>query len=372
MNRKKFHDIAFYIHRYIGLVVGFIVVLIGLTGSLLVFRPEIEYFLVTQKFGHIVPGEQRISIDLVAESVKSAIAQQPDLKIGFSILPNNPTSFYHVRLWDSKDKLTQMFIHPYTGEIMGWSQESSDIMQLVVRLHYELLAGKPGLIITGVTGLLLFILSLTGVILWPGWRKLIAGFKIKWNAHFKRVNFDIHKVTGIIAVVFLSFTGFIGFCWNFYDQSVPFIYAVTLTPKPPELVSQKIPSQSPLPLSQILKNADAVLPNTKTTYIGMPDQPEGIIRVGKRQAHETFYYGESEVLLDQYNGEVLRVSDSRSLALGDRILTSFVPLHYGTFWGFTSRILYVFVSFAPLILFVTSLVMWWHRYRVDTMTATKL
>ncbi|MBF2007668.1 PepSY-associated TM helix domain-containing protein [Chlorogloeopsis fritschii PCC 9212] len=372
MNRKKFHDIAFYIHRYIGLVVGLIVVLIGLTGSLLVFKPEIEYFLIAQKFGYVLPGEQPISIDSVVETVNSAIAQQPDLKIGSIILPNNPTSPYHVRLWDSKDKLTQMFIHPYTGEVMGWSKEGSNIMQLALRLHYELLAGKIGLIVIGMTGLLLFILSITGVILWPGWRKLIAGFKIKWNAHPKRVNFDIHKVTGIIVVVFLSFTGFTGFCWNFYEQSVPAIYAVTFTPKPPELASKPIPTQSPLPLSQILKNADAALPNAKTTYIGIPDQPEGIIRVGKRQAHESSYYGESEVSLDQYSGKVLRVFDSRSLPLGDRILTSFVPLHYGTFWGFASRILYVFVGFAPLILFISGLVMWWYRYRVDTMTATKL
>ncbi|MEI1375931.1 PepSY-associated TM helix domain-containing protein [Nostoc sp. UHCC 0926] len=39
-------------------------------------------------------------------------------------------------------------------------------------------------------------------------------------------------------------------------------------------------------------------------------------------------------------------------SLGDRILNSFNDLHYGTFWGLPSRIFYMFVGFAPLILLI--------------------
>ncbi|OUL32977.1 peptidase [Nostoc sp. T09] len=364
MNKKQLRDITFYIHRYIGLIVGLILVVIGLTGSLLVFEPEIEDFLVAQKFGHVVPQQTPVSIDEILATINSAIAKQTDLKIGSIVVPKDGTSAYEARLWNSADKLTQVFIDPYTGKAMGSIKEDSNILQLALHLHYELLAGKPGQIIAGVTGLLLFFLSVTGIILWPGWRKLIAGFKIKWNAHPKRVNFDIHKLIGIIVAVFFALTGFTGFCWNFYDYSVPVIYAATFTPQPPELASQPIPGQSPLPLSQVLQAADAAIPNAQTTYIGIPDKPDKIIRVGKRQAHETSPYGESEVTLDQYTGKVLRVADSRSLALGDRFLNSFAPLHYGTYWGAYSRILYVLVGLSPSIMFVTGLVMWWYRRRV--------
>lgn len=51
------------------------------------------------------------------------------------------------------------------------------------------------------------------------------------------------------------------------------------------------------------------------------------------------------------------------MPLGDRVLNFFVPLHYGTFGGFPSRILYVFVGVAPLVLFVSGFLMWWYRYR---------
>jgi uncharacterized iron-regulated membrane protein len=78
---------------------------------------------------------------------------------------------------------------------------------------------------------------------------------------------------------------------------------------------------------------------------------------------ESSDYGNSNVYLDQYTGKVLRVDNGLKLPLGDRVLNSFVPLHYGTFWGLPSRILYVFVGLAPLILFITGFVMWWYRYR---------
>ncbi|MEH2296040.1 PepSY-associated TM helix domain-containing protein [Nostoc sp.] len=51
------------------------------------------------------------------------------------------------------------------------------------------------------------------------------------------------------------------------------------------------------------------------------------------------------------------------MPLGARVLKSFVPLHYGTFGGLPTRIFYVFVGLAPLILFITRLVMWWYRYK---------
>jgi uncharacterized iron-regulated membrane protein len=69
----------------------------------------------------------------------------------------------------------------------------------------------------------------------------------------------------------------------------------------------------------------------------------------------------SYVKIDQYSGKVLDMQDSRVAKLGDRILNSFTPLHYGTFGGVSTRILYIFVGLAPTVLLVTGFVMW--RYR---------
>ncbi|MEI1377933.1 PepSY-associated TM helix domain-containing protein [Nostoc sp. UHCC 0926] len=99
--------------------------------------------------------------------------------------------------------------------------------EIAYLLHYTLLGGDIGYNFVGIIGLLMFFMSITGIILWPGWRRLISGFKIKWNAHPKRVNFDVHKVAGFVAAVFLIFAFFTGFCWSFSEFVNPMIYALT-------------------------------------------------------------------------------------------------------------------------------------------------
>ncbi|MEH2336460.1 PepSY-associated TM helix domain-containing protein [Nostoc sp.] len=54
------------------------------------------------------------------------------------------------------------------------------------------------------------------------------------------------------------------------------------------------------------------------------------------------------------------------MSLGDRILNSCSLLYYGTFGGLPTRIFYVFVGLAPLILFVTGFVMWQYRQKIKT------
>lgn len=356
-------SLVFQLHRYLGLVCGLILVIIGTTGSLLIFEPELEHQLIERRIGAIVPQGNPINIDTVVATVQAELSRATHLTLGNILVPQDATSPYQARLWDVNDHLVQLFIHPYTGQVMGLIPEDESWLHIALRLHYQLLAGNTGMVVAGITGLLMFLLSVTGIVLWPGWRKLTAGFNIKWDAHPKRRNFDLHKVVGAIAAIFLAFTGFTGFCWNFYDWSSSIIYAITFTPKPPTLVSKPLPGQAALSTSKSLELANTTFPNSITTFIGVPRKPDDVIRIGKRQAHESSRYGESEVLIDPYMGTILRVQDSKTLGFGDRILNAFVPLHYGTFWGRTSRILYVFVGLAPLLLFITGLVMWGYRRR---------
>ncbi|NMG20559.1 PepSY-associated TM helix domain-containing protein [Brasilonema bromeliae] len=363
MNYKQIRDFTFYIHRYLGLIVGLLLIIIGLTGTLLVFQREIDQYLVSQQFGQVIPQGQRVPIESVVKTVKTAYASQPELKLlSINTLPDAHLP-YRVWLEAPGEKRTQVFVNPYTGVIMGSRQWERTLIGFTFKLHYELLAGKIGEVIVGIAAFFLFLLSITGFILWPGWRKLILGFKIKWNAHPKRTNFDIHKVAGIIAAVFLGMISFTGVCWNFWDFSQPVIHAATFTPIPPTPVSQPIHGKSPLGLGEILKKADAALPGAVTTYISLPQTPEGVFRVGKKQPQEASEYGYSQVYLDQYTGKVVLLKNGLQPSRADRVFNSFSPMHYGTFGGLPTRILYIFVGLTPLILFITGFVMWWYRYK---------
>lgn len=150
------------------------------------------------------------------------------------------------------------YVNPYTGAILGNNLKPSFVdkfFEIVYPLHYALLGGDLGYKFVGIIGLLMSFMSITGIILWTGWRRLISGFKIKWNAHPKRVNFDVHKVAGVIAAVFLIFAFFTGFCWSFSEFVNPMIYAVTFSQKQAYPVSVPIAGKSAIGLKEQLKTA---------------------------------------------------------------------------------------------------------------------
>ncbi|MDZ7963253.1 MAG: PepSY-associated TM helix domain-containing protein [Aulosira sp. DedQUE10] len=365
MSYKKLRNIVFTLHRILGFAIAPIAILVGLTGSLIVFQREINEFLQHQQFGAIIPLGKRLSLEVILDFVKAAYANQPQMALQRVYLPTKPDDFFNVVISIPGNDWVEVYVNPYTGAILGNSLHPNAVqrfLQIVYELHTSLKLGDLGLQIVGVVGLVMSIVAIAGIILWPGWRKLMAGFKIKWSAHPKRLNFDLHKVSGITAAIFLLFTFFTGFAWNL-GYVDPLIRAITFSPSLPELVSQAIANQSPRPLSQQIKTAQLALPNGALRSIDLTTDPKAPLRLRMKLPQEREEHGMSNVYLDQYSGQVLRVENSLKASLSDKILNSFQPLHFGTFGGLPTRILYVFVGLAPLILSITGFVMWSYRKR---------
>ncbi|ELR96757.1 PepSY domain-containing protein [Gloeocapsa sp. PCC 73106] len=359
MNTKKIRDATFTIHRYLGLIIGAIAVIIGLTGSILVFYPEINQLMIKEKVGTVTPQTESVSLTQMKDKIESVYGIEPY----FVDFPKQPNQVYQFWLTTPEETYTEVFVNPYTGEILGDRPWETSLFGIVYQLHYQLLAGETGTVIAGIAAFFMFVLSFTGIVLWPGWRKLIAGFKIKWKAHPKRVNFDLHKVVGIVAAMFLGAIALTGFAWNFSDKSTPIIYAATFTPKPSEPASIPIPGQSPLSVEAILSKVELALPSAnKLRSLTFPQNPTDAFRVRKRLPSQLNPHDSVRVYLDQYSGKVLHIDNPLNPNnRAEAVLNAFTPIHFGTFGGLPTRIFYVFVGLTPAILFVTGLVMWSYR-----------
>jgi uncharacterized iron-regulated membrane protein len=364
MGRQQTRNTIFFLHRYFGLFMGLIMLLIGITGSLLVFQAEIEDWLTIQRYGIMLPQEPLLTLDRVVEVAKTAYPnwtfedivfpkdERYPMILGFTAPDADPNLYEH--------GFHQVFINPYTGKIMGELATRYTFYRFILNLHYRLfLPGEwLGRVITGVVALLLLVIAVTGTMLWPGWRKLSTGFKIKWNGHIKRRNFDLHKVIGVFAAIFLALTGLTGAYLSFYYQIEPVIGM--LAASPPEINSQitarpaPLPGQKSLPLETLLQTAQKALPAMKPQELYIPrDAPLEV-------------YGKAEELiqLDPYTGKILSVADGtgKEYSVSDRIHDVLIaPFHFGTFGGLPTRILYVFIGLTPLFLFITGFIMWWYR-----------
>jgi uncharacterized iron-regulated membrane protein len=355
MKTKSIRNLTFHLHRALGLILGAIISLVGLTGSLLVFESEIDSWADSQRFGNVTPMGKMLSLD---RAVEIAQVNYPERQIQAIDFPSDNRHPLKIQMFskNNPDDWYQVLINPYTQKIMGDRSHIDRLTGWAFDLHLSLMAGEWGNLLVGIASGLLAILSLTGVMLWPGWRKLAAGFKIKWNAHLKRLNFDLHKVVGITMATFISLAALTGFCWTFNDWTFPAIYALTFSP-PSEDNTIKLtpqPGQAIASTDLIVQKAQQALPEIKAISLGFPEtQTDPFAVFGK--AGEAIY-------INPYTAQVLKIkSHTQRMSLGDRITGSFGALHFGTFAGVYSRILYVFVGLAPSVLFITGLVMWWQR-----------
>jgi uncharacterized iron-regulated membrane protein len=374
MRFKALRQRVFILHRYLGLVLGVILAMIGITGSLLVFYPDVDKMMIQNQFGPVIANCSglacdRLPIEKILANVSQAFNDQPGFRPG-AIYPHwtaypDGTAPLNVGMIGPNDRWIDVAVNPYTGAILGTRQWDNSFFDLTLKLHYQLLAGELGTVIVGVIALFMLILIVTGLLLWPGWRRLKAGFSINWRGHLKRVNFDIHKLTGAISGIFLVIIAFTGLCWNFPEVSNAVLYAVTFSPKLVNPTSNQTLNKSPLTWSETLRQqAETALPGGFITVISLPETPDGVFIVYKKFPQDANAWGNSHVYLDQYSGTILRVDSHQTKPLADQITNLFQPLHYGYFGGLSTRLLYVVIGLAPTLLLGTGLVQWWYRYPI--------
>jgi uncharacterized iron-regulated membrane protein len=167
MNTRKIRNLAFSLHRYIGLAVGLILVIVGLTGSLLVFNHEIDAALIKRKYAPVISQSQTVSLDEITNKITQAYADRTEFKLQQLNLYFD-RDIYVGRLRNSERKTLEVFVNSHTGNILGDRLREKTFFGRVFELHYSLFAGDIGFVIVGIAALLLFLLTVTGLVLWNG------------------------------------------------------------------------------------------------------------------------------------------------------------------------------------------------------------
>lgn len=345
------------LHLYTGLFVGLLLGVTGLSGSVLVFREELEALAHPHLRVSGGAGERVGLEDVVATVQRAYPAERP-----FAVrMPRAPQETYLVKLNSAHDRF--VYVDPYSGRILGAHRQRETVLGWLALLHTELLAGEAGETVVGVGGLLLLGLGATGLVVWwPRNGKLSQGFKVHWSAHWKRLNFDLHRATGIYAVLFLSVTAATGAAFVFNASAIDLVDALTASaPRPPAPRVESTPSGTAVrTLDTLLHAADRALP-LPTTWVSLPQTPSAPLVVRKKRPDEAHPNGRNFVYLDPRSGAVLQVERDLSAPRGARVFNTFYPLHVGAIAGRPTRVVQAAVGVAPLVLLLTGLAMWANR-----------
>lgn len=129
---------ARWVHRWVGMVLGLWLALVSLTGSLVVFRGEIEAAL-HPGLTRVTPGPGRAVLEDIHARVRQA---HPEAVFRTVNLPTTPTE--SVSWWghDGQGRSFHVYANPYTGELLGVDVASGNVTEWLYLFHAQLLGGK--------------------------------------------------------------------------------------------------------------------------------------------------------------------------------------------------------------------------------------
>ena len=353
-------------HLYLGVTAGLVLVVIGLTGSIIAFEADIPRWLHRDLF-YVAPAPHALPEETLVRTVEARFAPA---RVTAVQMPRGANLAHVVRLPGG----LSVFVNPYTGAILGSMQgpfRSARLLGYVHQIHLRLVpvpSAAPRLAASGkfvisAAGALLCFLVPTGLILFWRTRRI----RVKWTASWSRIGFDLHHVLGVCLAPLLFASAVTGVLIGFsFGESA--IFALTgsarQTPPPAPHSAAPSPDGRSVSIDRALDIARRTLPEATIAGYTLPRQPTDTFVVSMRVPEETSEVVHSSVAVDRYSGQVLQVRDFRIDSPGFFWVRFNRSLHTGDIFGTPSHILTALTSLLLVVMVATGIGIWWRKLAV--------
>ncbi len=344
------------IHLYLGLTAGALFVLMGLTGSVLVFYLQIDSWL-HPTIEHVAPTARPPSYEAIYRTLLTAYPQRPaswDIEV-----PDNGgvisarSEVGGLTAFGRSGPLI-VWVDPATLRVLRADQWGHFAMTWIYELHQHLLLGKAGGIILGCFGLLVLVLMITGVLTWwpSHWRDLKYALGARGWGQLRNRLYHIHNLSGLIALAALL---------------VIVATGAMLSPRAQFSTSSAVPAPHSaghpllgrLPVDRVVAIAVSRLPAARLKWIHTPAGPNDTYTLRLRVTGDPNHrFPNSTVWIDQHSGRVLAVSDIRRAGPASVFWNWLYPLHDGEALDMPGRIVLLLSGLMPCVLFVTGFWRW--------------
>jgi uncharacterized iron-regulated membrane protein len=335
-------------------------------------RPRI--FVAHQDLRHCTPEQLAQNVLLANHNYPERttyLASCPDEADPLFALSMRQTAIPAPNTGEKRHGPITVYIHPASGEIVGGADTEHSWIHWVEDFHVYLLAGRSGERWNGIGAATLLVLVLTGVVLWwPGiqrWkRSLIVDFRRGW----KRINWDLHNVTGIWTVTFTLMWAMTGiyFAWpktiaGTINRVSPVVTARYPSTELTAASTSVRPGAGKFDLLTVLREAQKESPKGVLEGCFDGSDPHAIFTVYMARGRLGDYANTDFVYFDQSSGSHLYTwRRGENVTLGDWLLWLTTPLHFGTSWGMAVKIIWACLGMALPLLTITGFFLYWNRY----------
>jgi uncharacterized iron-regulated membrane protein len=363
-NKSLFYRISAWLHLWLGIISGIVVVIVSLTAAILTFEQELRvafqpYQSVKEENRPFLPPSQ-LSEKVMARYKFESVAGVFYQGAGRSAI---------VPYYADRNNYTVIYLNPYTGEILHHQKLDDDFYRIMLVGHYQLWLprniGKP---LVSYATLIFVITLITGMVLWwpKKWTKTTAkaGFFIKIKAKFKRLNYDLHNVLGfyslLIAMV-LALTGMVyGMKW--FSDAVYYVGSAGEAQKNERPASDTtLTTKHALPEQDILYKRlvdQGVDIKNQILSVSYPFGKAGAWGIGLNAKPGTRYL-ENYAYYEQHSLKKLPAPVTYANGNGgDRLMKLNYDLHVGSIGGIWTKIITFLVCLISTSLPITGFIIW--------------
>ncbi|WP_413581982.1 PepSY-associated TM helix domain-containing protein [Bdellovibrio sp. HCB288] len=350
------------LHMYVGLFVAVHFIFLSISGSILLFKEEVEGEIHTAAATSATGAPFSYS-GLMSEVLKKFPGERP-----LAVFKDDENeNIINVRLGMNDSKMfrgaRKLTYDANTGAEINVEASKSSFMDWMLRLHREFFLGSYGKIYVGLIGLLYFFVMLSGFFIYGNFAKKVAfgEVRIKSPRHWFS---DLHRYIGMGVFAWGLIIGATGFLLGISSSLIKFyqyqeLKQITLQYKDVHGDNDHVHNMSVL--DNVIKTAETSLPNSKVDYIAVPDTQFAppnhflVVMVGNTPKTERMT---QLVVVDAATG---LQGEVRELPWYMEITLASEPLHFGNYGGLFLKIVWLGFSIFSLLLPVFGLVIWYKR-----------
>ncbi|RVU05816.1 PepSY domain-containing protein [Novosphingobium umbonatum] len=358
------------VHLWMGLSLGLLFVLLGLTGSALVFYQSIDRWLhpeIQVASSGPAPDAQSPVWDRGLETLRTQWPERQgvwrfELTGEAGAIPvryeaggqtQGHSMAHRVMVWLSPDGRHVLRQEVWGGYLVTWLYD----------LHMELLGGDTGRAFVGWGGLAIFLLVMvTG--LWAWWPKGGWGKALRYAhgaALIRRLR-DMHKLAGLLGLPLLAILVLTGVMLALPEESNAVLRPMFGPVDPAPKVAIPANTAPRLTIMQAAALAQKALPSARIVWIDAPAMGQGVYKFRmKVPADPSARFPHSFVFIDPVSGRIVGLQDAQQAGATTTINNWLHSLHDASVLGLFTRWLAVVSGLVPAFLFVTGLWRWLAR-----------
>lgn len=347
----------FQLHLWSALTVGLVLLFVAITGSCLVFRPELDPVFNRDLFS-VVPGGPQLPLDTLAAAARKA---HPEVKLDYVRLTRDPGATVQVAFLDKQ----VVYLNPATGAVVGQRGRYEGFFGRCEQWHRFLFLGEPGKFIARVGAMLTVFVLLTGFYLWlPAvFRAIRSGLVLNFRLKGRALNFNLHKVIGFYAGAVVLGSALTGLPQSFDWMDHGNYTGWGATPAPALHSTPLAGAAKGVTMQSWLETAQRTVPGAGPIMLYFPRKPEAPVEIFTTQADALHDNARNYLFLDANSGAVLRTTPYAESTRGVKFYLAMISFHFGQFGGFIGRFILLAGTLAVPLLAFTGLAMFLQRRR---------